>query len=114
MLYFVNKSFDPKTKVRTFGKTPLLTTTRESPHKSNKDPAQPKKRKYNKQEKKLESFDWLNVCFCLSKIHILMPNPQFSSVAQSCPTICDPVDCSTPACLILDVMYFKLRPLGGN
>ena len=22
--------------------------------------------------------------------------PQFSSVAQSCPTLCDPMDCSTP------------------
>ena len=22
---------------------------------------------------------------------------QFSSVAQSCPTLCDPMDCSTPA-----------------
>ena len=23
-------------------------------------------------------------------------NTQFSSVAQSCPTLCDPMDCSTP------------------
>ena len=23
-------------------------------------------------------------------------HPQFSSVAQSCPTVCDPMDCSTP------------------
>ena len=27
-------------------------------------------------------------------------NDQFSSVAQSCPTLCDPVDCSTPGLLI--------------
>ena len=25
-----------------------------------------------------------------------LPGPLFSSVAQSCPTLCDPVDCSTP------------------
>ena len=25
-----------------------------------------------------------------------MPSVQFSSVAQSCPTLCDPVNCSTP------------------
>ena len=25
-----------------------------------------------------------------------MPSDQFSSVAQSCPTLCDPMDCSTP------------------
>ena len=28
-----------------------------------------------------------------SLLHI---NPQFSSVAQSCLTLCDPTDCSTP------------------
>ena len=26
----------------------------------------------------------------------LLPSVQFSSVAQSCPTLCDPMDCSTP------------------
>ena len=26
---------------------------------------------------------------------------QFSSVAQSCPTLCDPMDCSTPGFLVL-------------
>ena len=25
-----------------------------------------------------------------------LPSVQFSSVAQSCPTLCDPMDCSTP------------------
>ena len=25
---------------------------------------------------------------------------QFSSVAQSCPTLCDPMDCSTPGLLV--------------
>ena len=31
----------------------------------------------------------------LSKVHI-----QFSSVAQLCPTLCDPMDCSTPGLLV--------------
>ena len=39
---------------------------------------------------------------CLSTHEYLNPNPgsihkiQFSSVAQSCPTLCDPMDCSMP------------------
>ena len=28
--------------------------------------------------------------------HHLLSSVQFSSVAQSCPTLCDPMDCSTP------------------
>ena len=28
--------------------------------------------------------------------HSHHPTPQFSSVTQSCPTLCDPMDCSTP------------------
>ena len=52
MVYFVNKSFEPKTKVKTFGKTPLLTTTRKNRHKSNKDPAQPKKENLTKKKNK--------------------------------------------------------------
>ena len=31
--------------------------------------------------------------------HILQPSVQFSSNAQSCPTLCDPMDCSMP-CLL--------------
>ena len=27
---------------------------------------------------------------------VLHPHPQFSSPAQSCPTLCEPMDCSTP------------------
>ena len=27
---------------------------------------------------------------------VLLPSVLFSSVAQSCPTLCDPMDCSTP------------------
>ena len=32
----------------------------------------------------------------LNKIQETEPNNQFSSVAQSCPTLCDPMDCSMP------------------
>ena len=37
-------------------------------------------------------------CFlCLELIpHFSSPSVQFSSVAQSCPILCDPMDCSTP------------------
>ena len=28
--------------------------------------------------------------------YLATPSVQFSSVAQSCPTLCDPIDCSTP------------------
>ena len=31
-----------------------------------------------------------------SKASILWPSVQFSSVAQSCPTLCNPMNCSTP------------------
>ena len=34
------------------------------------------------------------VCFCTSAI--VFNSFQFSSVAQLCPTLCDPMDCSTP------------------
>ena len=28
--------------------------------------------------------------------NVVLESDQFSSVAQSCPTLCDPMDCSTP------------------
>ena len=31
------------------------------------------------------------------KRHLEPPEAQFSSVSQSCPTLCDPMDCSTPS-----------------
>ena len=36
--------------------------------------------------------------YILNKYYILHKyiRPQFSSVSQSCPTLCDPMDCSTP------------------
>ena len=41
------------------------------------------------------------ICFCSFKMHIWTDlnwssSVQFSSVAQSCPTLCDPMNCSTP------------------
>ena len=35
--------------------------------------------------------------------------PQFSSVAQSCPTLCDPVDYSTPGLPVLPVLHYLLE-----
>ena len=31
------------------------------------------------------------------KLNTELPSIQFSSVAQSCPNLCDPMDCSTPS-----------------
>ena len=40
----------------------------------------------------------LEFCFFFSvQNHILIMQSQFSSVTQSCPILCHPVDCSTPA-----------------
>ena len=38
---------------------------------------------------KLHKETWILSIFMLSSVH-------FSSVAKSCPTLCDPMDCSTP------------------
>jgi len=39
------------------------------------------------------------LCFCFSFSHqckqLIKTEPQFSSVAQSCPTLCNPMNCST-------------------
>ena len=35
-----------------------------------------------------------NFCYCCLLIYL--PSVQFSSVAQSCSTLCDPMNCSTP------------------
>ena len=34
---------------------------------------------------------------------------QFSSVAQSCPTLCDPMNCSTPGLLSITISQSSLR-----
>ena len=40
------------------------------------------------------------------------PSVQFSSIAQSCPTLCDPMDCSTPALSITNSRsLIKLRSI---
>ena len=36
---------------------------------------------------------------------------QFSSVAQSCPTLCDPMDCSTPGFLVHHQLLLVLYKL---
>ena len=42
-------------------------------------------------------FDIIKICvISLNKILILQKSVQFSSVTQSCPTLCNPMDCSTP------------------
>ena len=49
-----------------------------------------------------------NIC-----IHIYCIN-QFSSVAQSCPTLCDPMDCNTPGLAVISStpgVYSKSCPL---
>ena len=39
---------------------------------------------------------WRTVWRFLKKLEIELPSVQFSSVAQSCPTLCNPMDCSLP------------------
>ena len=39
----------------------------------------------------------------------LLPSVQFSSVIQSCPTLCDPMDCSTPASLSFSISWSLLK-----
>ena len=34
---------------------------------------------------------------CFYKIEIYLPSVQFGSVIQSCPTLCDPMNCSMPS-----------------
>ena len=41
---------------------------------------------------------WRTVWRFLKKLEIELPSVQFSSVAQSCPTLCNPINCSTPPC----------------
>ena len=39
------------------------------------------------------SISWLPFC---PIVHKILPSVQFSSATQSCQTLCDPMDCSTP------------------
>ena len=40
------------------------------------------------------------LCIFLPAVLVTWVVTQFSSVAQSCPTLCDPMDCSTPGLLV--------------
>ena len=40
--------------------------------------------------------NWTVTCKRMKLEHIVTPSVQFSSVAQSCPTLCDPIDGSPP------------------
>ena len=48
--------------------------------------------------------EWIRVCVCITELPCSTPettttlliNYQFSSVAQSCPTLCNPMNCSMP------------------
>ena len=39
----------------------------------------------------------------------LLPEVQFSSITQSCLTLCDPTDCSTPASLSFSISWSLLK-----
>ena len=46
------------------------------------------------------TYMYVYVCMCVCVYHIFfIHSVQFSSVAQSCPTLCDPMDCSMPGSL---------------
>ena len=40
-----------------------------------------------------------------------MINSQFSSLAQSCLTLCDPIDCSTPTSVPFTISWSLLKPM---
>jgi len=42
---------------------------------------------------------WIRLSDCTDTLFNVFSSVQFSSGAQSCPTLCDPMDCSLPACL---------------
>ena len=43
------------------------------------------------------TFIYLHLCLCVCFPHL----PSFSSVAKSCPTLCNPMDCNTPGFPVL-------------
>ena len=45
--------------------------------------------------------NWSTTCKRMKLEHFLTPSVEFSSVAQSCPTLCDPMGCSTPGFPVL-------------
>ena len=52
-------------------------------------------------------------CFHVIVNPIILIKVQFSSVAQSCPTLCDPMDCSTPGFPVITTSgsFFKLTSI---
>ena len=53
-----------------------------------------------------------SLCLCNYYLHFLGQNcylVQFSSVTQSCPTLCDPMDCSMPASLSITNSWSLLK-----
>ena len=50
----------------------------------------------------------LSVCVCLSLIIYTCVCVKWSEVAQSCPTLCDPVDCSPPGSSIHRILQARI------
>ena len=49
----------------------------------------------------------------LKKLEMELPSIQFSSVAQSCPTLCDPMDCSLPGSSIYGIFQATVLEWGA-
>ena len=47
-----------------------------------------------------------SIIFRIKENHIVFLSVQFTSVAQSCPTLCDPMNCSTPG---FPVLHYLLK-----
>ena len=43
---------------------------------------------------------WFSIILLFCNVNTTYASVQFSSVSQSCPTLCDPMNCSTPGCLV--------------
>ena len=78
-------------------------------------PGQPSERKFQISARTLINYGtleatsppWPLVFLYLSRIND--KDPQFSSVAQSCPTLCDPMDCSTPGLPVHHQLLYLLK-----
>ena len=62
----------------------------------NRDSSHPPKRMTEDYNELLSISPSRHLCFSLTHIHQCLAHNQFSSVAQSCPTLFDSMDCSTP------------------
>ena len=68
----------------------------------------------------LQSINLVIKCFCLQETHTISTHislPKFSSVAQLCPTLCNPMDCSMPGFLVyhklLEIAQTHVHPVGN-